>query len=56
MKTLQLSENEINAILKLIEFHTESFADDDSADELNELMGTDVDALYEKLIVMGDHI
>ena len=38
----------------MIEFHTESFTDDESANELNELVGTDVDELYNILGEMRD--
>ena len=55
MMTLSfLNFEEITALLKFIEFHTESFCDDESAEELNELVGCDVDALYNKLHKMRD--
>ena len=52
MTQTTLTFEEINALLKFIEFHTDSFTDEESADELNELVGTDVDALYNKLSEM----
>ena len=48
-EVLELNQDEICALLKLIEFHTESFCDEESAEELNEIVGCDVDALYDKI-------
>ena len=48
-EVLELNQADIRALLKLIEFHTESFADDDSEEELNEIVGCDVAALYDKV-------
>ena len=50
IETNSLTQDEILALLKFIEFHTDSFTDEESAQELNELVGCDVDALYNKLI------
>jgi len=51
-----LTFEEIDALLKFIEFHTDSFSDEESAEELNELVGCDVDALYNKLSEMQDEV
>jgi hypothetical protein len=56
MTQTTLTFEEIDALLKLIEFHTESFTDDESADELNQLVGTDVAVLYDKLSEMMDQV
>ena len=56
MTQTALTFEEIGALLKFIEFHTDSFTDEESAEELNELVGCDVDTLYEKLCVIQDHI
>jgi len=56
MTQTTLTFEEITALLKFIEFHTESFSDEESAEELNELVGCNVDTLYEKLCVIQDHI
>ena len=57
MKSLTfLNFQEIDALLKFIEFHTDSFTDEESAEELNELVGCDVDALYNKLSEMRDEL
>ena len=51
---MSFSTAEISALKKLIEFHTESFVDDESEDELNEIVGTNVSALYNKLSEMSE--
>ena len=56
MTLTSLSFEEIDALLKFIEFHTDSFVDEESAEELNELVGCDVDALYNKLSEMQDEV
>lgn len=56
MTIVSLTSQEIDALLKFIEFHTESFSDEESAEELNELVGCDVDALYNKLSEMQDEV
>lgn len=56
MTLTTLNFEEIDALLKFIEFHTDSFTDEESAQELNELVGCDVDALYEKLSEMRDEV
>ena len=56
MTQTTLTFEEIDALLKFIEFHTESFCDEESAEELNELVGCDVDALYNKLSEMQDEV
>lgn len=56
MTKTTLTFEEINALLKFIEFHTDSFSDEESAEELNELVGCDVDALYNKLSEMQDEV
>lgn len=56
MTIVSLTVQEIDALLKFIEFHTESFSDEESAEELNELVGCDVDALYNKLSEMQDEV
>ncbi len=57
MMTLSfLNFEEITALLKFIEFHTDSFTDDESAAELNELVGTDVDELYNILTELRDEV
>ncbi len=56
MTQTTLTFEEIGALLKFIEFHTESTIDEESVEELNELVGCDVDVLYEKLSVIQDHI
>lgn len=43
---------QIDALRRFIEFHTESFADDESEAELNEIVGTDVAVLYDTLLEM----
>ena len=53
---MPLTFEELDALLKFIEFHTDSFVDEESAEELNELVGCDVDALYEKLSEMRDEV
>ncbi len=49
MTPTSLSFEEIDALLALIEFH-------DDWDEVSEIVGTDVDALYEKLSEMRDEV
>ena len=56
MTQTTLTFEEITALLKFIEFHTECTIDEESVEELNELVGCDVDVLYEKLCVIQDHI
>jgi len=56
MTQTTLTFEEIDALLKFIEFHTDSFTDEESAEELNELVGCDVDALYNKLSEMQDEV
>jgi hypothetical protein len=56
MTKTTLTFKEIDALLKFIEFHTDSFSDEESAEELNELVGCDVDALYNKLFEMQDEV
>ena len=56
MTQTTLTFEEIDALLKFIEFHTDSFVDEESAEELNELVGCDVDALYNKLSEMQDEV
>ena len=56
MTQTTLTFEEINALIKFIEFHTESIIDEEDVKELNEIVGCDVDALYEKLHIIGDHI
>jgi len=56
MTQTTLTFEEIDALLKFIEFHTDNFASDEDAEELNELVGTDVDALYNKLSEMQDEV
>jgi hypothetical protein len=56
MTQTTLTFQEIDALLKFIEFHTESFTDDESAEELNQLVGTDVAVLYDKLSEMQDEV
>jgi len=56
MTKTTLTFEEIDALLKFIEFHTDSLVDEDSIDELNEIVGCDVDALYTKLSEMQDEV
>ena len=56
MTQTTLTFEEIDALLKFIEFHTDSFNDEESAEELNEIVGCDVDALYNKLSEMQDEV
>ena len=51
---MTLTVEHLNALMLMIEFHTESFTDDESMNELNELVGTDVDELYNILGEMRD--
>jgi len=55
MKSLTcLNYEEIDALLKFIEFHTDCFVDEDDEQELNDIVGTNVSALYNKLTEMRD--
>jgi hypothetical protein len=57
MKSLTfLNYEEIDALLKFIEFHTDCFVDEESEQELNEIVGTNVSALYDKLTEMRDEL
>jgi hypothetical protein len=56
MTQTTLTFQEIDALLKFIEFHTESFIDEESQQELNEIVGTDVSVLYDKLSEMMDEV
>jgi hypothetical protein len=56
MTQTTLTFEEIDALLKFIEFHTESFIDEESEQELNEIVGTDVSVLYDKLSEMMDEV
>ncbi len=56
MTQTTLTFEEIDALLKFIEFHTDSLVSEDSIDELNEIVGCDVDALYNKLSEMQDEV
>lgn len=49
MTPTSLSFEEIDALLAFIEFH-------DDWEEVSEIVGTDVDALYEKLSEMRDEV
>ena len=49
MTTTSLTFEELDAILALIEFH-------DDWDEVSEIVGADVSALYEKLSEMRDEV
>ena len=49
MEVLELNQNDIQALLSLIEFH-------DDWDEVSEIVGADVNALYEKLSEMRDEV
>ena len=49
MTTTSLTFEELDAILALIEFH-------DDWDEVSEIVGTDVSALYDKLSEMRDEV
>lgn len=51
---MTLTFEQIDALLKFIEFHTDSFTDEESSDELNEIVGTDVSLLYDVLTEMRD--
>ena len=42
MEVLELTQNEVQALLSLIEFH-------DDWDEVSELLGTDIAKLYDKV-------
>ena len=48
-EVLELNQAEIRALLNLIEFH-------DDWDEVSEIVGADVNALYEKLSEMRDEV
>jgi len=57
MTQTTLTFEEIDALLKFIEFHTDSLRiDEESVEKLNELIGCDVDALYNKLSEMQDEV
>jgi inosine/xanthosine triphosphate pyrophosphatase family protein len=56
MTQTTLTFEEIDALLKFIDFHTESFSDEESEQELNEIVGTDVSVLYDKLSEMMDEV
>jgi predicted transcriptional regulator len=56
MTQTTLTFEEIDALLKFIEFHTDSFTGEESIDELNEIVGCDVDTLYNKLTEMQDEV
>ena len=47
---VSLTHEQIDALRRFIEFHIESFADDESEAELNEIVGTDVAVLYDTLL------
>ena len=49
-----LTFEQIDALLKFIEFHTDNFTSDEDAEELNELVGTDVAELYDILTELRD--
>ena len=49
MEMIELSQDEIRALLDLIEFH-------DDWEEVSEIVGADVPALYEKLSEMRDEV
>ena len=51
MTQTTLTFEELDALLALIEFH-----DDEPAEELNERVGTNVTALYDKLSEMRDEV
>ena len=56
-QTMQnLTFEQIDALLKFIEFHTDNFTSDEDAAELNELVGTDVDELYNILTELRDEV
>ena len=56
MTLTTLTFEELDALRTFIEFHTESFASDESEKELNELVGCNVAALYDKLAQMIDEV
>jgi len=57
MKSLTfLNYEEIDALLKFIEFHTDCFVDENDEQELNDIVGTNVSALYDKLTEMRDEL
>jgi hypothetical protein len=56
MTKTTLTFEEIDALLKFIDFHTESFSDEESEQELNEIVGTNVSVLYDKLCEMMDEV
>ena len=57
MKSLTfLNYEEIDALLKFIEFHTDCFVDENDQQELNDIVGTNVSALYDKLTEMRDEL
>ena len=49
MEVLELNQDDIQALLSLIEFH-------DDWDEVSEIVGADVPTLYEKLSEMRDEV
>ena len=51
---MTLTFEQIDALLKFIEFHTDSFTDEESLDGLNEIVGADVSLLYDVLTEMRD--
>ena len=51
-----LTFEQVDALLKFIEFHTDNFTNDEDAEELNELVGTDVDELYNILTELRDEV
>jgi hypothetical protein len=48
-EVLSLTQAEIRALLKLIEFHTENFAYEEEEDELNDILGVNVALLHDKV-------
>jgi hypothetical protein len=54
--TQNLNFEQIDALLKFIEFHTDSFVDEESEQELNEIVGTNVSELYDILTEMRDEV
>ena len=57
MKSLTfLNYEEIDALLKFIEVHTDCFVDEDDEQVLNDIVGTNVSALYDKLTEMRDEL
>jgi len=56
MTQTTLNFEQIDALLKFIEFHTDSFVDEESEQELNEIVGTNVSELYDILTEMRDEV